>query len=123
MPVKDILELEEARCQAMIDADVKVLGRLLDDELIWTHASGHVDDRAGFLAKLSGASMRYLTMTRSDEQVRLSGSSAVVTGRVAMEVIIAGQQRSLSNRYTDVWVQRRDDWRMLAWQSTPVPSP
>ena len=122
MSAAEILDLEEARCRAMIAADATTLARLFDDDLVWTHASAHVDTKAAFLAKISGAAVRYVSMDRSDVEVRVAGTTAVSTGRVALNVVIAGEAMVLSNRYTDVWVRRADTWRMLAWQSTPAPS-
>ena len=117
----ELLRLEARRCDAMIAADVDALDTLLSDRLTWTHASARQDTKASFLAGLRAGGTRYLEMKRSDEQVRVHGEVAVVTGLVEMRASIKGEERELRNRYTNVWVKVDSSWRMVAWQSTAVP--
>ena len=114
------ISLEQARWAAMIAGDVTVLAPLLDDEMTWTHANGHLDDKHGFLSRLSGGGVRYLTVERTEEMVRVVGPVAVVTGLADMTVIIGEERKALSNRYTATWVGRDKQWRLFAWHSTPV---
>ena len=118
----ELLELEARRCDAMVAADIGALDRLLSDDLTWTHASAHQDTKASFLVRLQAGGTRYLEIKRSDEQVRLHGGVAVVTGVAHMRASINGEERQLRNRYTNVWTKSDEGWRMIAWQSTAVPS-
>ena len=117
----ELLGFEARRCDAMVAADITALGRLLSDQLTWTHASAHRDDKASFLAKLQAGSTRYLDIRRSEEQVRFHGGVAVVTGLADMRANINGEELQLRNRYTNVWAKSDADWQMVAWQSTVVP--
>ena len=118
---REVLDHEARRCDAMVAADLSTLDRLLSDGLSWTHASAHLDDKAGFLAKLADGSLRYLEIRRSDERVRLHDAAAVVTGVADMRAAINGQERQLRNRYTNVWTKSGNGWQMIAWQSTAAP--
>ena len=118
----ELLELEARRCDAMVAADVGELDRLLSEDLSWTHSSARQDTKASFLAGLQAGGTRYLEIRRSDEQVRLHGEVAVVTGVAHMRASINGEERHLRNRYTNVWTRSDQGWRMIAWQSTAVPS-
>ncbi len=117
----EVLGFEARRCEAMIAADFGALDRLLSDQLTWTHASAHRDDKASFLATLQAGRLRYLEIRRSEEQVRLHGKVAVVTGVADMRANINGEERQLRNRYTNVWATSDEGWQMIAWQSTAVP--
>ena len=46
----------------------------------------------------------------------------MVTGVAHMRVSINGEERQLRNRYTNIWTKSEKGWRMIAWQSTAVPS-
>lgn len=120
-PEREVLDHEASRCDAMVAADLGALDRLLSDGLSWTHASAHLDDKAGFLAKVGNGSLRYLEITRSDERVRLHDAAAVVTGVADIRAAINGQERQLRNRYTNVWARSGSGWQMIAWQSTGAP--
>ena len=117
----ELLGFEARRCDAMVAADVGALGRLLSDDLTWTHSSARQDTKVSFLAGLQAGGTRYLEIRRSDEQVRLHGEVAVITGVAHMRASINGEERQLRNRYTNVWTRSDEGWRMIAWQSTAVP--
>jgi ketosteroid isomerase-like protein len=118
----ELLRLEARRCDAMVAADIDELASLLAESLIWTHASARQDTGASFLAGIRAGTTRYLEMKRSDERVRVHGDVAVVTGLVHMRANIKGEEKQLSNGYTNVWVKANGSWRMVAWQSTAVPN-
>ena len=118
----ELLDFEARRCDAMVAADIGALDQLLSDDLTWTHSSARQDTKTSFLAALQAGGTRDLQIRRSDEQVRLHGDVAVVTGVAHMRANINGEERQLRNRYTNVWAKTDEGWRMIAWQSTAVPS-
>ena len=120
-PKKQLSALEDLRCSAMIAADSEALSRLFDDELVWTHSSARTDTKASFLEALKAGGTRYLEIKRTDEVIRVHGKLAVITGTAEMQAVLKGEQKQLRNRYTNVWVNRGDSWKMTAWQSTAVP--
>lgn len=120
---KELSALEDQRCAAMVNADADALAKLLDDALVWTHSSAKVDSKESFLAALKAGNTRYLEIKRVDEQIRIHGDLAVITGIAEMKVELQGEPRQLRNRYTDAWVQRDGVWKMTAWQSTAAPAP
>jgi ketosteroid isomerase-like protein len=114
----DLKSLEDERCRAMTSADLAALDRLLSDDLIWTHSSGNVDSKKELLAKIESGESQYLAMRREDERYVISDDAAVASGVVIQAVRLAGVERSLRSRYTNVWFREGDDWRVVAWQST-----
>jgi hypothetical protein len=120
-PKKELSNLEDSRCAAMIHADGDALSRLLDDDLVWTHSSARLDTKASFLQGLKEGGTRYLTINRSEETIRVHGNLAVITGIADLQAVLKGEQRQLRNRYTNIWVKRDGAWKMVAWQSTAVP--
>jgi ketosteroid isomerase-like protein len=119
--VKQIQALEERRCQAMIDKDMKTLEALYADELVYTHSSATVDDKKSYLAGIASGKFDYKSINRITPDIRILGDTAVVTGRVEISVRAGGADRQLNSRYTIVWVKRGGNWQAVTWQSTPVP--
>jgi hypothetical protein len=117
----ELSSLEDRRCAAMIKADLGVLGDLLSEDLVWTHSSARQDTKPSLLDGLRSGTTRYLEMRRSEEKILIRGEVAVIAGVVEMRAVVKGEEKVLRNRYTNVWVPERGQWRMLAWQSTAVP--
>src|ERR1700686_2185722 len=118
----ELLALDQARFVAMVNNDFGKLNELLDDDLVWTHASASSDGKEGFLERLRSGSTRYIEIERSGEQVRVFGESAIVTGIASMRAIVGGTDRALRNRYVNVWICKAGIWKMVQWQSTAVPA-
>ncbi len=57
-----------------------------------------------------------------DQDIRITGDAALITGRMTGDVVIAGQLRKLNSRTTVVWVRQSGRWQMLTFQSTPIPA-
>jgi len=119
--VKQIHALENQRCQAMLDKDMKTLEALYADELVYTHSNASVDDKKSYLAGIKSGKFDYKAIKRPEENIRIVGDTAVVTGRAEISVRADGADRQLNSRYTIVWVKRGGKWQAVTWQSTPVP--
>jgi len=115
---EDVLRADEARRAAMIDADAATLATLLADELIWTHSSGQVDDKAAVLAKIESGAVVYEALDVEAVQVRALAGALVLQGTLLGRVRKDGAERALRNRFLSVWRTGADGPELLAWQST-----
>lgn len=111
---------EAQRYRAMVQGDVEVLESFLDDDLVYTHSHGGVDDKAGFLASLRSGELVYRKIQLGGSRVEVWGDAAVVTGLAVLEVEAGDRRVTAPVRFTAVY-RRGDDhrWRLLAWQTTP----
>ena len=55
-----------------------------------------------------------------DEETRVFGDTAVVTGRVVLKVIYSGKESSGPYRFINVWVKMQGRWQVAANQITPI---
>jgi hypothetical protein len=101
----------------MLSADVATLDALTAAELIYTHSNGRVDDKASWLALMDGSD--YREARRSETQVRLYDSTAIVTGRAEIDLMVDRSPVGVSVRYTAVWVAADGEWRFAVWHATP----
>lgn len=118
---REILALEDKRCAAMTGRDADALAAMLHDDLVYTHSSAVVDDKASYVEAIRSGKTRYHSIKRSEERVRAYGDTAFVTGRAEIEVDVNGQHKSLRLRYLDAWTRTREGWKFVAWQSTAIP--
>jgi ketosteroid isomerase-like protein len=117
----EVLAAEDARYAAMIAQDFDALGRLLADDLLYTHSTAVTDTKADYIAALRSGKYRYKAARREGVTVRIYGTTAIVNGRASIDVDVDGVPRTVSNVFVNVWVRSATGWQMTAWQSTPLP--
>lgn len=112
---------EQARCAAMLANDNAALSALLDPRLQFHHATGAVDDKDAYMAKMAAGRIQYVGIAWSEETViALGDTAAVLTGRMNTDVRVEGVDKALINRVTSVWSLNDGAWQMLVFQSTPM---
>jgi len=112
---------EQARCAAMLANDNAALSALLDPRLQFHHATGAVDDKDAYMAKMTAGRIQYVGIAWSEDKVMALGeTAAVLTGRMKTDVRVEGVDKALINRVTCVWSLNDDVWQMLVFQSTPM---
>lgn len=118
-----IRQLELRRVAAMRDGDADALGVLLADELFYLHSNATSDSRGSLLAKIRSRELQCPGVVHSpDDQVIVTGDTAVATGRVTGTVQVNGHSVPLHNRALAVWHRQPGGWRLIAYQSTPIPA-
>jgi ketosteroid isomerase-like protein len=120
-PEQEVREVNDRRFAAMVRADTAELGRLLADDLTYTHSTGVVETKEQFLAAISSQATRYRSIEPSEVRLRVYGDAAVVTGKVAMQVSIRGQDLNFTARFTAVYARLGGAWKLVAWQTTRLP--
>jgi hypothetical protein len=120
-----VLAAQKERLQAMVRSDLDALGRLLPDDLTYTHASGVADTKASLLASIAAGKLKYKAFDPGQPRVRIYGSTAVLTGTATVQVDSATiGPAPFQILYTDVYVKKGDGrWQAVAWQSTRPPAP
>lgn len=117
----DLREAESARLRALVTADYTALDWLLGDDLTYTHSTAKVDTKASYLEPLLSGRTRYTSLDPEDVQVRVYGTTGVITGALRSVALVAGKESRTHMRFTSTWVRRDDRWQMVAWQSTRLP--
>lgn len=119
--LSQVLEHEQRRWDALIAKDLATLDELFAEELSYTHSNAMVDTKASYLRAIEDRTFDYAAVRRTDEDARLLGDVALLTGRAEVDVTVGGRAVQLDSRYSVVWVRRDGRWQFLCWQSTPIP--
>lgn len=114
-----VLEAESRRCAAMLAGDTETLDHLLDPRLHFSHASGAVDDKENYLAKIAAGRIGYVAIDWSEQKIIPLGEAALLAGRMTTLVRVDGVEKRLENRVLTVWALD-GGWRLVAFQSTPL---
>ena len=113
---------EITRFEAQVNADAKVLGKLLDDGLEYTHSNGDLDTKTSFIDSLVTGKRDYISSVATIDSVRIFGDVGVIRGKA--KVTVGGKDRQpqdLHIGYTDIWVWKDGRWQMTAWRSMRMP--
>jgi len=117
-----ILELEAARCAAVMAADITALSELVDDDLIHIHVTAMKNDRTAYLNGIRSRT-EYKSVTREDLNVRVYGDVVIVTG---MLINIHRLQNTNAQwlrtkaLVSQVWHKRTNGWKQVTFHATLV---
>lgn len=121
-PEGELLQAEQQRQQALVDADVPALQELLGEELRFTHSNGSVETKYVLLASLESGRLDYVSARGRDVVALAYGEAGVVAGTAVLELRAAGGPlQKVRNVFTAVYVKREGAWRLVAYQSTRAP--
>ena len=115
-----VLELESIRQRAMLDRDVLLLRDLFAEDAIYTHSSGNVHDKEGYLHALSAGEFLYRSIEIRDRHCQVLEDAIVITGYSTHDVVFLSGPKKLEARFLSVWIRQRNKWRHVAWQTTPL---
>ena len=111
---QSLLACEAALRAAQLGGDVIALEQLLDDALIFTGPDGAIYGKQDDLDAHRLGLVRITRLDASDERIVRDGSVAVVSVRMEMSGTFHGASFAGPFRYTRVWCERPDGWRIVA---------
>lgn len=80
--------------QAMVDADIDTLRRVIKDDKTFTHMSGKVQSKEEYLADIASGALNYQSYTIENPSVEIDGSHAKLTAVTTLTANAYGAQGS-----------------------------
>ncbi len=117
---EEILELEKERNQAIISGNAGALERMTSDDYTFITLRGELRTKAEIVEGFKSGSFHYDSRQISDLNVRVYGSTAVVTGRSIQRGKENGRDYSGDYRFTRVYVKQDGRWQTVALQTTLI---
>jgi len=118
---QELLTLEKAFAEAIVQNDLEDIGGLVTDDWIVIGPDGEIVDRARFFEVIKSGALTHDMMESEDFRVRVYGDSAVVTGVTRTKGKFMGQEFSTQERATDVFVKRDGRWQCVLTHLTRFP--
>ena len=111
--------IEQSLARAYVKGDRAFIERVLDSEWTVTGAGGQVLNKQQVLRETFESTERQVKAVRIDRvRVRLYGDSAIVTGRSWARGTYRGQQMEGTFLFTDIFVRRNLQWKVVSSQAT-----
>ena len=126
-PRASVLAIDERQRALVSASDAAGLERLAHPNLRINAPGGRVLSREQFLANMRNGEIAAERFTRTAEDVRISGQTAVVMGSETFTPVASSElgrtfgARPLQRRYTNVYVWEGRRWRWLARHANVIP--
>jgi ketosteroid isomerase-like protein len=114
----DLIALEMSRRDAITRGDVAAVASFLADEFHYAHINGMVEDRAAFLQRTTEQPNLITFTTATELNVSVRSGYALMTGKSHIET----PELTVDTLFLAVWEPGRDDWKLAAYASTPLPN-
>jgi ketosteroid isomerase-like protein len=120
-PADDLRQIEKSWAAAVVKSDFAALDGLLGERLVYAHASGVVETKGEYLAKLKSGAQKYDSIEHAAVKVEVYGAAAVVHATVRMRGATKGEPFDNRLMMLHLWVKDAGRWRLAAHQTARLP--
>jgi ketosteroid isomerase-like protein len=120
---KALVKIENDMLAALLKRDTAGFGRYFADDATVTTPDGTVQTKVQLLADVKSGDLVIESSTFSDMKVRVYGDAAVVTYATTDKGKYKKTDINGRFRWTDVFVRRGGEWKLVAGHGTPIPPP
>ena len=118
-PEDEVRQAEMAWVAAVKANDFAKLESYLAPDLIYTHSTGIIEDKAAYLKALKSGNQKYDEIAHSNLRIKAyGGDTGVVTARVRMTGQSKGNPFDNQLLMMHVWVKQGGRWQLAAHQTT-----
>ena len=116
----ELIEVNQRRIQALLDADFETLRTYIADEMIYTSPKGKTMTREQVFEGFAAGTVRAEKMTMTNVEARVIGDTGVVT--YTADSVTRDQHGSVTAvvQATATFIRRDGRWQLLASHSTPI---
>jgi ketosteroid isomerase-like protein len=114
-----VRQLNDDWVKAMIRADAQTLDRIMADDFFFTYPL-EGDDKAQFIADVTSGDLKIEHISREQVNVRVFGSTAVLTARDSATWLYHGRELSGQYKIVKVFAERAGRWQLCAVQACPM---
>ena len=118
--LEQIIEKEESLLQAMLTGDLKVLDDLIADDLIFTDHTGRVVNKSEDLEAHRTGSLKIESIDPGEQVIKIYGNTAIVSVLMQINGQYLRQPFEGKIRYSRVWMNINDSWKIVAGHSSAV---
>ena len=117
---QDIRTAERSWAKAIMASDGAALAKFLGAKLIYAHATGIVDTKDAYIAKIVSGRQKYEGVEHESMTVQLYGTTAVVHARVHMWGVNQSGKFDDHLMMLHVWLKTGRGWELIAHQTTKL---
>ena len=116
---QQVRQLNDDWVKAMMRGDAETLDRIMADDFFFTYPL-EGDDKTQFIADVTSGDLKIEHITREQVNVRVFGSTAVLTARDSATWLYHGRELSGQYKIIKVFAEREGRWQLCAIQACPM---
>jgi ketosteroid isomerase-like protein len=120
---QELIRLEEAWNQAMIQNDTEAIRPFMADDWTIIGPEGTQSDKSTFLGLVKSGALTHDVMDCDDIKVRIYGDTAVLTARAVSGGKYQGHAFRSTERVSDVFVRQQGKWRCVLTHLSRIAPP
>ncbi len=103
---------------AVLSGDLKAMDKYWTEDFMVTNPFNEID-RAD---RIRSGALKYQAFQRIAEAVKIHGETGIVMGReiVIPDLQSAGAGQTIHRRYTNIWMKRKGEWRLVARHASVI---
>lgn len=115
-----ILALDKQWSDAIVKSDTATLEKLLADDLVYAHATGIIDTKKSYIAKIKERRQVYKSFEQHNPVVNIYKDAAVTFSHV--RVTGTNQAGAFDDKIMLIhfWVKQNNAWRLAGHQTTKI---
>lgn len=117
-----IKQLERAWNQAEAKQEVKEVGSLVADTLVYTDYDGTLMNKEEYMKWVAAPEQKADHLYDEGISVQVYANAAVATGIYRESGTNKGKHYVIRSRFTDTWIRRGGIWQCVASHSTLIPA-
>ena len=117
---KFVRAFSEKKNTWLIQKNVDSIKAMLDKRCMYIHSNGWTQSAEEVVKDLQSGKMVYNKVTITESQARQFESMVIVTGKGKFEGMVDSKPFDLSLAFTEVYVRRKDGWKLVSRQSAKL---
>lgn len=111
-----IIALENLWNQMQLNHDADAMGKLLDEDFVFTDYDGTVMSKEQFLETIRDKSYQLTVEASENMKLHRHGDTVVVVGATHEKGTYKGKPYQHQGRFTDTWMKKSGQWLCIASQ-------
>ena len=111
-----VIALENLWNQIQLNHDADAMGKMLDDDFVFTDYDGTVMSKGQFLGSIRDKSYQLTVEASENMKLHRHGDTVVVTGATHEKGTFKGRPYQHQGRFTDTWMKKNGQWLCIASQ-------
>ncbi|MGZ4821961.1 MAG: nuclear transport factor 2 family protein [Terriglobales bacterium] len=119
---KQIAALSDQLTQAFAKADTGFMEKYFADDFTAIHSDGNLSTKAQEIDNVKSGALKWDSVDTHESKIHAYGDTAVRIALASSKGTVGGKPYSGDYRTTQFWVKHKGNWKIVAFQSTRVPS-
>ena len=109
-----IIARENLWNQMQLHHDAEAMGKLLDDDFVFTDYDGTVMSKLQFLESIRDKSYELSVEASDNMKLHRQGDTVIVIGATHEKGAFKGKSYQHQGRFTDTWMKKKGQWLCIA---------